>query len=169
MGETYYKTWYQANRERIADRRRKAYRDDAEYRERVLERSRLNRKARQRTGRRVRCFDVDGRRVCLVTARAFAEMVGRGYQTINLWQRKGRLPRTPFVARSGIRYYVPAMAEVVRRVLAEGTMSHEDFHALVLDGWRSAGIPVDCDSVDEALKVFSTDFHPNQPAAVDTP
>lgn len=151
---SYYKSWYRENRERIAERRRRAYREDAEYREKVLERSRRNRRTRQRTGRKVRCFDAGDRRVCLITARHFAELVGRGYQTINLWQRQGRLPRTPFVARSGIRYYTPSMAEVVRGAIAVGPMSHEEFYEVVLAGWRGAGIPVDCEDVGCALKEY---------------
>jgi hypothetical protein len=43
MASAYFKTWYKANKARLAEKRKQVYRQDEEYRKRALERSSLQR------------------------------------------------------------------------------------------------------------------------------
>jgi len=151
----YFKDWYGRNREDISRRRRERYVSDSEYRKKIKDRSSRASHGR-RMGRRVRCFHGPHGDVCLISIRCFADMIGRGIQTIRRWHRSGALPPTPFITDTGIAYYTPAMAKVVVGVLgaAEYRQSHEEFRRKVEDGWRAAEIPVGVETLEEALKMY---------------
>lgn len=141
----YYRKWYEDNKEEISKKRRAKYRDDEEYRQRVLERNReyrktlskgkesgggeggkarapANRKARKSREPVLIKIPLHGAMVerRLVHIGDFAKAINRSIQCIYQWERRGVFPRTPFVmkgVRKEERLYLPEMADVVVDVL----------------------------------------------------
>jgi hypothetical protein len=104
-----YQVWYQANKEKIAERRREKYRKDKKYRERSLKASRAWRKENKPwldREKAVRDYLLIGE---------FAEKVGCSPETLRNLERKKLLPKTTDgVAR---RRYHPGNARLVTRLV----------------------------------------------------
>jgi hypothetical protein len=76
-------SWYQQNKQRLSDKRKKLYATNAEYRERALEASR-----RSRRGERTPPTPADAQ-ISLAQA---AERLGIGVSTLHEWRRKQLFP-----------------------------------------------------------------------------
>jgi len=162
-----YKAWYTAHAADLAERRRKKYEEDPEYKRKVLEQNRLyrERKAKEESARPKPMIRIPKRRkpvVCMVPINGvlaprqlvhigeFARTIQRSVSTIHQWERAGVLPKTPFfVSGKGKqeRLYTAEMIGVVKKVLElrNGTASVADstFPRDIIQGWRGAGIDAD--------------------------
>ena len=81
--ESTYQKWYQKNQQRLSDKRKKLYAENAEYREQRLEASR-----RYRRGERTLPVPADAP-ISLAQA---ADRVGRGSSTLREWHRNKYFP-----------------------------------------------------------------------------
>lgn len=81
--ESRYRTWYQKNRQRLSDKRKKLYAENPEYREKHLEASR-----RHRRGERTPPKPADAP-ISLAEA---AERIGIGASTLREWRTKNLFP-----------------------------------------------------------------------------
>jgi hypothetical protein len=166
----YYEKWYEENKDEVADRRKSRYENDPGYRKKVLERS-ANYRERQRTVTQVRIsrhqkprmFKLNGRDVALYSIGAFAGYINRSVQSINHWEKKGLLPRTPYrVGERGFRFYSAEMMEVVRRIIGNKRRLFpvdKKMGSAIRDAWEKLGVPLDCnDGMDAALQ--QSEFRP---------
>src|SRR5437763_12353154 len=81
--KSYNQVWYEANKQRISDERKKRYKEDSEYRERTVEASR-----RYRSGERTPPVPADAP----VSISEAAERVDVGISTLREWRRKKYFP-----------------------------------------------------------------------------
>jgi len=153
----YYAEWYQANRDRISKKRKRAYREDPSYREKVLSQSAEHRE-RQRSSPRVKVprhqvpkeyKTGDGGSVVLYSIGFFAMFIGRSVQSINEWEKNGHLPKTPYIQGSRrFRFYTHPMMDAVRKMVGskrrlypvDPEMAHK-----IENAWRESGVPVECE------------------------
>lgn len=172
----YYAEWYQANKDRISDKRKRAYQEDGSYREKVLSQSAEHRE-RQRAVPRVkvprhqvpkRYKTGDGGEVVLYSIGFFALFIGRSIQSINEWEKDdpdgGKpaiLPRTPYVQGTRrFRYYTQAMMEAVKEHVGTKRRLYPvdpEMYQKIVAAWEESGVPVGCeDGLKEALKKTRT-------------
>lgn len=161
-----YKDWYERNKGKLAARRKARYHSDKKYRKNVLKQNRkyqagLAKEREEAPKPRVRIpkhrrpvemsVEIGGsiRTIDMVHIGSFARAIGRSVPTIHQWERRGLLPRTPYLLQSKNkqeRLYTEDMIRVVREVLVTRgpTVSASDsmFRQEILDGWRAAGIAV---------------------------
>jgi len=170
--EGYFKEYYGENRGEISERRRERYANDPEYRGKVLQRSREYREEQRSQGRvrlpkyaHGRKFETgNGGSIELFTIGAFARAIGRSVQCVNHWERQGIMPKTPYRLLQGsdgrerwFRFYTREQANVVLEIIGEkGRLDPPiDIAAMnkaIMEGWRAAGVPVDCENLEDALK-----------------
>jgi len=127
MGDFDYKEWYAENKEERNRRRRERYRNDPEYRERVLapsrkrrrrkRRKRLNAKKvfRMRTTHRLytEAVDADGNEVggVFYTRLALTSVLDVSKRTVIKWIDQGRIPEPPYRSSAGYYLYPLEMIE----------------------------------------------------------
>lgn len=160
----YYADWYQENKERISQKRKEAYRNDPEYRERVLAQSAEHREKR-RVAPRVkiprhqvprRYPTGDGGEIVLFSIGFFSLFIARSVQSINEWEKAGILPRTPYIQGTRrFRFYSQAMMEAVRDMIGAKRRLYPvdpQMYEKIEQAWRDAGVPVGCEGgLREAL------------------
>jgi DNA-binding transcriptional regulator YiaG len=159
-----YKGWYEKNKEALSQRRKKRYRADKKYREKILEQNKDYRvrrsqenpspdKAKVRTPKHRKPVSIKVtigkviQDVSMVHIGAFARAIGRSVPTIHQWERVGLLPKTPFLLdgkNKQERLYTADMIGVVRTALStRGTTisaSDRNFHQEIEDGWKALGV-----------------------------
>lgn len=126
-----YQDWWKRNGEAVRQRRRNRYRSDPSFREKQRQWSKDYRQKRQeelgdrepasRSYRRPIVVELLGehgveRHVCWSVG-VLAQEIGRGRRTIESWERKGLIPRTP-IWWTGIRYYTEGMIRGLIDVLS---------------------------------------------------
>ena len=159
----YYSEWYQSNKKRIAEKRKTAYDEDPEYKEKVLAQSAESRE-RQRSVRRVkvprhqvprRYKTGDEGEVVLYSIGFFAMFISRSVQSINEWEKAGILPKTPYIQGSRkFRFYTQAMMDSVREMIGTKRRLYPvdpDMYKKIEDDWIRSGVPVNCTDFDSAL------------------
>lgn len=165
----YYAEWYQANKDRISKKRKRAYQEDPEYREKVLSQSAEHRE-RQRSAPRVkvprhqvpkRYKTGDGGEVVLYSIGFFAMFITRSVQSINEWERNGILPRTPYVQGTRrFRFYTQAMMEAVKEHVGTKRRLYPvdpEMYDKIVAAWEESGVPVGCeDGFEAALEQTKT-------------
>lgn len=165
----YYAEWYQANKGRISKKRKRAYSEDPEYREKVLSQSAEHRE-RQRSAPRVkvprhqvpkRYKTGDGGEIVLYSIGFFAMFITRSVQSINEWERNGILPRTPYVQGTRrFRFYTQAMMEAVKEHVGTKRRLYPvdpEMHDKIVAAWEASGVPVGCeDGFKTALEQTKT-------------
>jgi len=153
----YYSDWYSANKEALSERRKKRYREDAEYRERTLAASRVYRQRRKEGGlsapratrsrrKSVLATDGDGNPMSLHHVGVLAAAVGRTTQCVSKWEKSGIIPATPF--RRGahrVRLYTGDMIRSVIGAVGDGRrlQNGAQIYAQILAEWQNQGVPVD--------------------------
>jgi len=110
----YYANWYNKNKERISEKRKKAYNTDPVYREKLLMKSSKNREIQraQRPPRKRKSKyqeprahkTGDGKSVVLYSVTFFSLFIERSVQSINEWEEKGILPKRAGRARKTEAY-----------------------------------------------------------------
>jgi len=140
--ETYFKDWYAENGEQLNKDRKQRYKDDPDYREKVLEQNREARKrkrqeqlverSKQDAARKTRVERSwktrpmtitleDGEQVTVkgFTIGAVAQLLGCSVQAIRLWEKKGVLPATDYRYAGRDRLYPSDLIDLYRKILEE--------------------------------------------------
>jgi hypothetical protein len=127
MSPKTFSDWYEENRDSHNESRRNRYRDDPEYREKVLARNREAR--RKRRDEKLDLNRVRGARVFRVRATeegealfsigALAAAVGRTVQTVRKWEKSGEIASTPHMGSKRQRLYTEAQIRDIRESLLE--------------------------------------------------
>lgn len=164
----YSKAYYRKNREEIAEKKKKRYESDPEYKEEILERARERRHriALEREERRkkepkkdpmtphVFALNVGGidRKLNMYTAGQLALLVGRKTQTIRLWERNGILPEALYRSMAGDRLYTEFQIRNISRIYdqvvsefgnkARTRIGQTNFSKLVSEFWGKYPIGV---------------------------
>jgi len=151
-----YQEWWQTNGEAVRQRRRVRYRSDKEFRRRQKQWSKdYRQKMRAQIGerepevrahRRPMVVETNGRQFVCWSIGVLAEAIGCSRRTIDGWEKKGLLPRTPIWC-SGIRYYTEGMIGGLVDVLATrpGGLRVSDplVYYEVLSVWEDTGFNLD--------------------------
>lgn len=128
----YWQDWYSANKARIAEKRSRLWREDAEYRQRENARRRRQRRAKAKLREQRPVSDpwftvqveVAGRAEPAYTLGYVARRLGCSEALLRQWRLRGQLPASPY--RDGRRHlYTEAMVEAIaaardRRLHARG-------------------------------------------------
>ena len=162
-----YKAWYEANKERIAARRKERYESDSDHREKIRNRNREQRerkreevaknpkpKVRMPRNRKpiTLLIMTDGVSAPkkLFHIGTFVRMIGKSTPTIKQWERAGLLPRTPLYKRGSNkkeRLFTSEMIDVVKMEILKRSgmirISDHTFHDDIVAGWLKAGISID--------------------------
>jgi len=136
-----FQQWYQANGERLNEKRKARYHADPEYREKVLKQNQESRAKRKEEARkqprpprppqpsrleRPIEMEVEGVVQRVFTTGAVAKQLGCSVQTLRQWEAKGVIPETPLRAEHGSsrdRLYTAQMVDEMRTQLhAQGRL-----------------------------------------------
>lgn len=161
----YYSDWYQANKKRISEKRKAAYKSQPGYKEKVLGQSAQHRERQRSANPRVKIprhqvpkkyKTGDGGEVVLYSIGFFSMFISRSVQSINEWEKSGILPKTPYIQGSRkFRFYTQAMMDAVREMVGTKRRLYpvdpQMFEKLTAE-WVAAGVPVNCEEFDSALR-----------------
>lgn len=124
----YQRKYYEDNRDRISERKRKRYASDPEVRERARKKAmaRYIQNRPEGTGeRKVRRYNhprvvmVDGETQLFHCVREFADRAGRNVQTITKWESMEVIPPPPMVDKAGRRWYSEAHMDAIARAVTK--------------------------------------------------
>lgn len=124
-----YSDWYEKNRKRVNELRRKRYDSDPEYRNKAIVSSKVSRekskdkRIKERQERRaaskvgvipsgwkvITVQGDDGKEIKAVTIGALAKICGVSVKALRLWESQGVFPTTPLRSKRGDRLYTEAM------------------------------------------------------------
>lgn len=172
----YYADWYQQNKDRISKKRKRAYKEDPDYREKVLSQSAEHRERQRSTSRvKVPRHQVpkkyktgDGGEIVLYSIGFFAMFISRSVQSINEWEKDDPekdkpaiLPKTPYIQGTRrFRFYTREMMEAVKEHVGTKRRLYPvdpEMYDKIAEAWRASGVPVDCeDGIKAALKRTKT-------------
>jgi predicted DNA-binding transcriptional regulator AlpA len=148
LANSYYADWYAKNKEKLAEKRKKRYHSDPEYRKKVL--SYAKRKRDGMGGPPT--IEINGATIPLMTLTESAEFIGVSRESMLNWEKKGLLPDTPYrLTERRVRYYTKSMISVVKRVVnsrrsggsrVRVASDDVDFRAQIENGWRAIGVPI---------------------------
>jgi hypothetical protein len=143
----------------LSRKRKDKYRQDPEYREKVLSCSKSYREKvrekreklraegklvskRHKGPRKPVVLEVNGKSVYAYTISTLAERIGRSIHTVNHWTTIGEIPPTPLWSKRGDRLYTDAMILIVKMaVQSRGIVRNGGgMRGEILDGWRELGI-----------------------------
>lgn len=113
-GGSYYQKWYEANREKLAERRRQRYQMDPQVREKAIQRQRKWRKdhARASTKDSPKFREVNGNLAQVFRISDTAEMAGCSVEFIRKYEQAGVIPRTS--VQSAQRYYTSSQVRLIK-------------------------------------------------------
>jgi DNA-binding transcriptional MerR regulator len=133
-----FKDWYADNGGRLNKSRRNRYKDDPEYRARVLELNRKSRELRREDQAEVRAAataarelnlrlkpwktveaSVNGSSAKLRTIGALAKTLGISVQAVRIWEREGTLPPAPLRNKKGDRLYTEEYIELATSIIEQ--------------------------------------------------
>lgn len=157
----YQSMYYEKKRESRSEERKRRYREDPEYREKVKERAKMYRakkaeeRARQiaegiipkrkKQEKTVDRISVSGKMVNAYTITEVAHRVGRSFAALKRWSYLGVLPETPYRSERGNRLYTDAMIMVIKTaILMRGRVKVKDrsFYDDIVEGWRGFGVEI---------------------------
>jgi hypothetical protein len=136
----YFAKWYAENKTALSERRKAKYRNDTEYRDRVLAAPRRARPKREGdaefVNNQIHCRDGQWRTALVLEG--LADQLGVQNETIAKWHQRGIIPATPyFIGRR--KYYTQAMADVLMAALVEcGYVGKKRIHIRRADSKFSA-------------------------------
>jgi hypothetical protein len=116
---TKFQVWYQANKEKVAQRRKERYRGDRQYREKNLQGSR-NWRAKNQPWKKREVMTKD-----YLLIGDFAEAVGCSPETIRNFERKELIPRVTDGVRRR-RYHAKNVFQVARLVKLRQSLHYSD-------------------------------------------
>ena len=138
----YQKEYYLRNRAELSRKRKERYRNDPEYRKKILEATRRRRKESVKVSARDigRLFELpDGTMTRLFTSGRASEFSGISHAKFGRWLRTGKLPETPY-SHKHIRYFTKDQAFAIRRILSND-VELKDLESEVRSAWDDLGIP----------------------------
>lgn len=114
--ESPFKKWYSTNKESLSDTRKARYKNDAAYREEVLERQRKYREDHPTPSRagESRIKTVNGKKVEVFRITEAGTMIGRCDQTLRDWEAKGIIPKP--TVQSAHRYYTKFQVTLLKEL-----------------------------------------------------
>ena len=161
--KTYSRAYYASHREELAERRKKRYQADPQYRDqdkaRAMEqyRRRRDERIKARNGEAViqhvrgynrpRIFLIGGQSVLVRCVLEFADRLGRNVQTVTAWERRGVIPPPSVVDEMCRRWYTDRHIEVVglavKKYHAAGNHRLSELKRIVWEAWNqvSESIP----------------------------
>lgn len=157
---SYWGEYYASNKDRILQKKKNRYETDPEYREHVKQRARLSKKRirqainaeratagpnRVRVPRHRKPIMIPGNTEPMFSAGYLARAICKSVPTLNSWEAKGLLPKTPYRSSRGDRLYTVGMIELVKAALSkrENELLRSDdlsFHAEVKEAWKKNGV-----------------------------
>jgi len=151
----YYQRYYDANKNKLNDARRRRYERDSAYRQKVLEWSQnyreKKRDEREPAEPRAPRFEtpLEGKlrgnaSIKLYSVGYVSKALGRSIQSLTHWERKGIIPPTPFKDARGFRYYTEPMIESIKSATcARRRQFPVDPRVMkrILQEWKAQGIP----------------------------
>jgi hypothetical protein len=151
MGERndYNARYYSTHKDELRKQRRKRYVDDPEYASRCRvaaahARTREVIKPRGDVPRHPVSVDVNGVEMAGYSIGHLATSVDRTVLTLKVWERMGRLPKTPLHTESGFRLYTQDMIDVVVRVVRRFPRGNaQKMFVEIVDGWRACGVRIE--------------------------
>ncbi len=130
-----YKAWYEQNKERVSEARKRRYETDPAYREKIHDRNLKVRTTKKRADLQVKREEDKAKKAeaetpwrevtiggqVYLTIGALARVLGKSVKTLRLWESQGILPKTGHRAPRGDRLYTPEeVLDLRERLLAEG-------------------------------------------------
>jgi len=131
--DTYFKDWYGKNKGDLNASRKKRYREDPAYRQRVQDSNRASYARNKgeggmsRRGRKpgpIPPREVtlpDGSRIVLFSSGVLANILGRTPQTVRSWIQSGKLLDTPYRSSNGNRLWTKGQLMAVEEAASEET------------------------------------------------
>lgn len=133
----YNRDYYQKNREAIIERNKRRFEKDPTLRiKRSKEARRVNRQAS-------RAIEFMGSVEYGLTSGEVGAMVGKSVQTINLWEREGTIPPTPFRTQAGYRLWLPIQVQGILKALElfpRPGRGPGEFALIISEHWKAFGI-----------------------------
>lgn len=143
----YFKSWYEKNKEKLSQKRKERYRNDPDYKAKVLQSASVSRK-RTTANAAVRSVTVEGAEYEAHPIVEVAARLGISRETILNWEECGLIPTTPFrLTGRGVRFYTVGMIEVLYSVVKSWHPSENKkrihirkndtaFTGAITDGWN---------------------------------
>jgi len=158
----YQKAYYEKNRDKLSEERKRRYREDPEYRDTMLAQVRAYRIKKRRERERLRKegkiapahpggpraplrVTVGGVSTIAYTVGRVAIEIRRSKDVINYWTRIGLLPQTPFRSPRGDRLYTEGMVLVMQVAIGKRSRVASDdreFTHEIRSGWEGIGVTV---------------------------
>lgn len=111
----YTKEWWEENKDKVLKKRRARYHQDPEYRDKVLERTRRNRKKKaEERQAELRDFAINGVPVKLQSLNEVAAKLGLEPDRLKYYQKQGYLPKA--LVTKPNRFYTPVQVEYIRQL-----------------------------------------------------
>lgn len=158
----YQRAYYEKNRDKLSEERKRRYREDPAYRETMLAQVRAYRTKKRKERERLRKegkippphpggpraplrVTVNGISTIAYTVGRVAIEIRRSKDVINHWTRIGLLPQTPFRSPRGDRLYTEGMVLVMQDAIGKRSRISADdreFAHEIRSGWEGIGITV---------------------------
>lgn len=139
----YFAKWYEANRQKIADRRRERYLNDPDYKAKVLANSKRSRAPQAVGSGAGRVVGKDGVERNAYSLAEAALLVGVSRETLVAWNKRGMIPSNPFV-----NFYTIGQVDAIRGAIEmrkeDGKRVHirksdAGFGLLIAERWSQLG------------------------------
>lgn len=155
-GKEYWDDYWKDNKDKILMKRRRRYREDPEYANKVRERARAARlksksnpsastAAGKKKNWRPLTVTHNGQQYTCHYISTMAEKVGRTTQTIDMWLRCGAMPPTPFVSDAGHRLFTDGMISSVSQFVAgKRHVDRKAMRAFLDKRWDAMGFAINC-------------------------
>lgn len=138
MSDGNFGNWYGRNKERLAERRKRRYREDPEYREKILAHKRAKgREERAAIAPYVRKV-VGKKEILLLRIGDAAERVGVTAMTLRDWEERGLIPKSAFPWKH--RYYTDHQVDLLSQFVSNKDADVESASANVFATWNK-GVP----------------------------
>jgi predicted DNA-binding transcriptional regulator AlpA len=143
----YFKGWYALNKEKLSQKRKERYRNDPDYKAKVLSAASISRKKATDVAS-VKSVTVNGAEYEAHPITSVAHQVGISRETILNWEACGLIPTTPFrLTGRGVRFYTVGMIEVLASVVKSWHPSENKkrihirkndtaFTGAIIEGWN---------------------------------
>lgn len=113
----YFKSWYEANKSRLSDKRKDLYKNDASYREAIIARGKRYRdqmkEGKPCLERDQVEIDFNGRKIIVFRTSRLCKSVKMPVSSIKYWIEKGYMPKSPLEDENGHSLYSQEMIQVV--------------------------------------------------------
>lgn len=149
----YNKGYYERNKEKLSEARKKKYHEDKEHREKIKENSREYRERNRKLegfvgdlrGRKKGPLppmehEINGKKVKVYTTGYMARYLGMATSTLRSWIKKGLIPETG-IWISNRRYWTRQMMDAVKTAIEQcstekvGQYKNSQFSELVMSNW----------------------------------